>query len=317
MARSKTKRPSTDAAREVGWARAVHHGWKQTRPELTDDKYVHELGLQPDDPLFAKLAKLAQVSAADIERLKRGVSYELHLFSIAPSKSPVSVRVGSNKRALAYGYWRAALGYEQPRTSSNKRALTQLRGLAKLFGQLSAIVSNLDILASNALVFVDSNREYMERNRGRSRDDGPPNPPNPGPEFANWSKAEWFKIIPELAELSSDALTLLQGRGPLSGVFWMPPRPQGRPRHGPFSQISSQNLTEFTLRLLLEVRAAGGRLTLDKNTGTGTLVDALTLLRPHRPGLIPKKLPMSTLARVKTLDQKIASDPRSTENIWS
>jgi hypothetical protein len=196
MARSKTKRPSTDAAREVRWARAVRHGWKQTRPELTDDEYVHELGLQPDDPLFAKLAKLAQVSAADIERLKRGVSYELHICSIVPSKTPASVRVGSNKRAL-----------------------TQLRGLAKLFGQLSAIVSNLDILASNALVFVDSNREYMERNRGRSRDDGPPNPPSPGPEFANWSKSEWFKIIPELAELSSDALTLLQGRGPLSGYF--------------------------------------------------------------------------------------------------
>jgi hypothetical protein len=111
---------------------------------------------------------------------------------------------------------------------------------------------------------------------------------------------------------------LLQGRGPLSGIFWSPPNRRGRPRHGAFSLLFSGSLTEFTLRLLLAVWAAGGRLTLDKNIGTGTLVEALTLLRPYmRPGVIPNKLPLSTLARVKALDQKIASDPRSTENIRS
>jgi len=72
------------------------------------------------------------------------------------------------------------------------------------------------------------------------------------------------------------------------------------------------------LNLLLDVRAAGGRLTFDKNSGTGTLVKALELLRPRaRPGLIPNVLPMSTLARVKALDQKIATDLRSTTNIQS
>jgi hypothetical protein len=98
----------------------------------------------------------------------------------------------------------------------------------------------------------------------------------------------------------------------------MKSNPRGRPRRGTFSQIYSSSLTEFTLNLLLDVRAAGGRFTLDKNTGTGTLVEALALLRPHmRPGLIPNKLPFSTLARVKALDQKIATTPRSTENIQS
>ncbi len=61
----------------------------------------------------------------------------------------------------------------------------------------------------------------------------------------------------------------------------------------------------FVLLLLWEVRAAGGRLTLDKNLGTGTLVEALETLRPYLPPqFVPLKLPYSTLARAKVLDQK-------------
>jgi hypothetical protein len=87
-----------------------------------------------------------------------------------------------------------------------------------------------------------------------------------------------------------------------------PPNPRGRPRHGAFSIHFSGSLVEFVFRLLLDVRAAGGRLTLDKNASKGTLLDALTLLRPHLPPkFLPSILPLSTLARVKALDQKIAS----------
>jgi hypothetical protein len=54
------------------------------------------------------------------------------------------------------------------------------------------------------------------------------------------------------------------------------------------------------------VEAAGGRLTLDKNRGTGTLVTALSLLREYLPpGFVPKALPLSTLAKAKALDNKI------------
>ena len=75
------------------------------------------------------------------------------------------------------------------------------------------------------------------------------------------------------------------------------PRPFG---HGSFNQ--------FVLRLLWDVRLAGGRLTLDKNDRTGTLMEALDLLRPYLPpALVPKSLPAGTLARIKALDQKVAS----------
>jgi hypothetical protein len=57
------------------------------------------------------------------------------------------------------------------------------------------------------------------------------------------------------------------------------------------------SLARFTLRLLWDVRANGGRLILDKNRGTGTLLEALNLLRSHLPpGFVPNALPLSTLA---------------------
>jgi hypothetical protein len=285
MARSKSKRPSTDAPREVRWARTVRDYWKIFRPEparpFDAEKYLRMLGLQPDDPLFSKLANLAQVSAAGIEELKRGVLVELYLHRKMPSGSWVAV--SSNRR-----------------TSSRKRALVQLRESAKLSRDLSAIVANLDEQASFALDEVDYRRRW-----------GPPpvsdvvKLPKSTPY---WPPPDFISQITEFAELSSEALTFMQTSR----------RPQGRPRRGAFSQIHSGSLAEFTLKLLLDVRAAGGRLTLDKNGRTGTLVEALALLRPHvRPGLIPNELPMSTLARVKALDQKIATALRSTEVIQS
>jgi hypothetical protein len=246
----------------------------------TDDTFAVP-GLKPDDRLFAELANLAQVPAAGTERLTRGVFYELSCQWIVHSKPPVAV--GSNKRALA-----------------------QLRGSAKLSRELFAIVSNLDQQALKALIYVDCRRDNFGRPPGADKY----YPPRPPPEFSNWSKSQWFKIIAEFAELSSEALAFVRAGSP--------PNPRGRPRRGAFSTIFSRSLVEFTLNLLLDVRAAGGRLTLDKNAGTGTLVEALGLLRPHvRPRFIPNKLPLSTLARVKALDEKIATAPSSIENFRS
>jgi hypothetical protein len=244
---------------------------------------------QPDDCLFNDLAELARVPAAGIETLRRGVFYELSLRSMG--RSPVLV-------------------------GSNKRAITQLRRVAKLFRELDAIVSNLDQQALKAILYVDHRRkeEHLrkeDRRRGEYRHGQPPRPPRPPPE--QWSKSRWPNFpeeIKELAELSSEALTFLRA-GP-------PPKPRGRPRRGAFSTIFSDSLAEFTLYLLLDVRAAGGRLTLDKNAGTGTLVKALELLRPYvPPRSIPNRLPLSTLARVKALDKKIATGPDPIENIQS
>ena len=180
----------------------------------------------------------------------------------------------------------------------------------KLSRGLSAIIPNLDQQALEALLCVD---HYRKAPPGRATPGmlvGGRWAPEPPPDFSNWSESRWFnfeRYITELAELSSEALTFVQ--------VVAPPKPRGRPRRGAFSIIFSRSLAEFTLYLLLDVRAAGGRLTLDKNAGTGTLVEALALLRPHLPlRFIPNKLPLSTLAHVKALDKKIATAPHSFEN---
>jgi hypothetical protein len=94
-------------------------------------------------------------------------------------------------------------------------------------------------------------------------------------------------------------------------------RSRGRPdTGGGWSVVGAGNLKAFTLRILWDVRAAGGHLTLNKNNDevSGTLIKLLERLRPYLPsGLIPAKvLPLSTLSRVKVLDQKIAAAAKST-----
>jgi hypothetical protein len=88
-----------------------------------------------------------------------------------------------------------------------------------------------------------------------------------------------------------------------------PRRPKGRPALRGFSRpFGHGSFNQFVLRLLWDVRAAGGRLTLDKNLGTGTLIDALNLLRSYLPPhLVPRKLPSGTLGRIKVLDHLVAS----------
>jgi hypothetical protein len=184
----------------------------------------------------------------------------------------------------------------KPPPSSKKRALAQLRKSIKLSRDLSAIVSSLDQQALHAL------RDVYLRCRSKFGDLG-------HFEIPDWPLPNVISQITEFAELSSEALVVART-----------PRKRGRPHSGILSKFSKElrSLSEFTLALLFAVRAGGGRLTLDKNTGTGTLVEALALLRPHvRPGLIPNNLPFSTLARVKALDQKIATALGLTENIRS
>ena len=57
---------------------------------------------------------------------------------------------------------------------------------------------------------------------------------------------------------------------------------------------------DFVRRLRSGVRDFGGELTLDHNSEKGTLVDALHILRPLLPkGVVPNKLPMGTLKKIK------------------
>jgi hypothetical protein len=295
MRRSKKNKPARNGAQispeelQLKWARIVRSFWEDERSEFPIG--VHRQistvpRTMPDDRLFTELADLARVPAAGIEKLRMGLSYELS-FSWGYRKPPTEKRVGSKKQALI-----------------------QLRRSEGLSRELSAILSNLDQQALNALLKVDwwrrnrvlkeeRHREFAQDHPGK---EAPPFPPQPNfPESKPYLDS-FQKITKELAELLSEAQSLLQTRPPTN--------PKGRPRRGAFSPILQGTLTEFTLRLLLDVRAAGGRLSVNKNLGEGTLVDALNLLRPHLPpGFIPRTLPMGALDRVRALDRKIALEP--------
>jgi hypothetical protein len=85
-----------------------------------------------------------------------------------------------------------------------------------------------------------------------------------------------------------------------------PPKPVGRPGRTRSVRLVG-SFDQFVLRLLWNVREAGGQLTLDKNSGHGTLMRALELLRPHLPPmLVPHGPALSSLQRLKTLGQKYA-----------
>jgi hypothetical protein len=91
-----------------------------------------------------------------------------------------------------------------------------------------------------------------------------------------------------------------------------PARARGRPNRGGFGEpIGAGSFKQFVLRLLWDIRTVGGELTLDKNRNTGTLLKVLKLLAPYLPpGLVPKRLPLSTLAGIHARAKTIAAaDP--------
>lgn len=275
MARLKSKRRSTNAAREVEWAHLVRSLWESSVGKLSDlweEQFKLASGDQNDT--FPIIANLARVSSAEsLKKLRRGIFYAVQMNQVARKSPPVVA-------------------------GPKKRALIELRKATKLARDLATIASKFDREAQDALIYVQCHR----------------------PDYGRWGVGEpYFRIFTEFAELCSEAFTVIR-----AGTIDPPKKsnPRGRPRGDMFSfeapDDSLADLAEFTLILLLEVRAAGGRLRLNKNTGNGTLVEVLELLRPHvRPGLIPNNLPLSTLARVKALDEKIATAPRSPDVIQS
>jgi len=113
---------------------------------------------------------------------------------------------------------------------------------------------------------------------------------------------EWYYgVIERLAEIASQEVSRIarqKRRGKGKG--------RGRPR-GSTLIVNPSSFPGTTLFLLWDVRAAGGRLTLDKNSGRGTLPQALQVLSPYLPpGFIPKSLTASTLAKLKAMANKMA-----------
>jgi hypothetical protein len=93
----------------------------------------------------------------------------------------------------------------------------------------------------------------------------------------------------QLAHLFSIAV----GKSPPKGLDQSPAA-----RTRTVKDVISQN---FVRDLLIDVDQTGGTLTLEKNIGRGTLIDAIKLLTEHLPeGVAPEKLSVSTLQRIKS-----------------
>jgi hypothetical protein len=73
------------------------------------------------------------------------------------------------------------------------------------------------------------------------------------------------------------------------------------PRRGkPAGAVRDQAFHDFVYGLLEAAARTGGRLTLEKNIGRGTLISVLERLRGYLPiGFVPKRPPFSTLQRIK------------------
>lgn len=78
----------------------------------------------------------------------------------------------------------------------------------------------------------------------------------------------------------------------------------GRPTGGALTKSARGDLVPYAMKLLWDVRKAGGRLTLDKNTREGTLLDALRSLQDYLPPRFMETLTIPTLSRLKTLAEK-------------
>jgi hypothetical protein len=164
----------------------------------------------------------------------------------------------------------------------------QVAKLKRLSSELCAELQRLNFYALQALCHAGC-RIYLNHHSKL-----PLFLPPGGPDFDQIQKA-----IATLAERASKAADANRPKASL--------HPVGRRARGGFGPPGPGSLKEFTLRLLWDVRDAGGRLTLDKNSGNGTLPATLKLLSPHLPpGFVPKVLPFSTLASVHALDKKLA-----------
>jgi hypothetical protein len=108
------------------------------------------------------------------------------------------------------------------------------------------------------------------------------------------------RLVDILAQQASAAAAMLT---PIPGVSR-----RGRPQHVFLKDVGSPgSLHRFTLRLLWDIEASGGRLSFDKTRRRGTLVDVYAVLRPLLPPkFIPNILPYSTISRLKALAARAA-----------
>jgi hypothetical protein len=166
---------------------------------------------------------------------------------------------------------------------AHRRAIPQLKRLAKLLKELSATLHNPN---DSVLLTIEHVAKYRLVNSTW------------GPPLDDQELAVYAETTLRLAHQVAEALAFRRlseprrARGPEADADLKRP---GQP--GSFKR--------FVLRLLWNVEAYGGKLKLNKNKGTGTLIKAIALLRPHLPRrFIPELLPSRKLARIKALAAK-------------
>jgi hypothetical protein len=237
--------------------------------------------------------------------------------------------------------WRHHWSSETTSSERDHNSLQQLKKIALLSSELSDVLGRLLGHAK-----VELSLALDEKTSGQNDETSPPPQtealtkhadadPNPTPELdldvmevlmqhIDCVKVPFVEELDDTIEIYASAIRLFASAAVAAAAHAermvedeRRRRSRGRPgTGGGWATAGAGHFKTFTLRILLDVRAAGGHLTLNKNNDetSGTLVQLLKRLRPYVPsGLIPAKtLPLSTLNRVKVLDQKIAAAAKST-----
>jgi hypothetical protein len=127
---------------------------------------------------------------------------------------------------------------------------------------------------------------------------------NLSPEDREWVERTWAKVplyekwLPELprsVEAMAHLFSIAVNKAPPQGKSG--PQKRGR-RGGDVEHFSFRQFVVY-LRVVTE-DWCGGTLTIDKNYGTGTLIEAIRVLRPYLPvGVVPNPLPLQIIQRDK------------------
>jgi hypothetical protein len=101
-------------------------------------------------------------------------------------------------------------------------------------------------------------------------------------------------------------ISLITGK-PLPRLPSEPPQSPGRGRRS--GSVKDWIFQNFVSQLYISTVTAGGSLSLEKNTPTGSLIDTLDALIPCLPeGFVPRPLPGSTLQRIRDACMRAAKE---------
>jgi hypothetical protein len=162
------------------------------------------------------------------------------------------------------------LVWERDRRAFGAKAGTALIGAAEAARALHEALDNLD----------SGDREWLEGLWSRT------------PRYKRW-----LRELPETAFQLAHLLSVAAGKAPPPGPGETSrPNERGR-RKGSVKDVIFLDFVRF---LLVVTAESSGNLTIENERGTGTLIDALEILRKHLPdGVVPTAPPAGTLQRIK------------------